>query len=109
MKIDFVNFMRIKKGDQVKIISGKDKNKSGKVMRVIPAVNKIVVEGLNLVKKHSKPRKSGEKGQRVEIPAPVNVSNVMLICSKCGKLTRIGFLINRDNKSRVCKKCKSEI
>lgn len=101
--------MRIKKGDQVKIISGKDKNKSGKVMRVIPAVNKIVVEGLNLVKKHSKPRKSGEKGQRVEVPAPVNVSNVMLICSKCGKLARVGFLINKDNKSRVCKKCKSEI
>ncbi len=101
--------MRIKKGDQIQIISGKDKGKSGKVMRVIPASMKVVVEGLNLVKKHSKPKKSGEKGQRVEVPAPTNVSNVMIVCPKCGKLTRIGFSINKDNKSRVCKKCKGEI
>ena len=101
--------MKIRKGDQVQIISGKDKGKGGKVLRVIPASKKVVVEGLNLVKKHSKPKKGGEKGQRIEIPSPINVSNVMAVCSKCGKLTRIEFKINNKEKSRICKKCKSEI
>ena len=101
--------MRIKKGDQVKIISGKDKGKSGKVLKVIPDKTKVIVEGLNLVKKHNKPKKGGEKGQRIEIPSPVNVSNVMVICSKCGKLTRDEFKVVKEEKSRICKKCKSEI
>lgn len=101
--------MRIKKGDQVKIISGKDKGKSGKVLKVIPDKTKVIVEGLNLVKKHNKPKKGGEKGQRIEIPSPVNVSNVMVICSKCGKLTRVEFKVVKEEKSRICKKCKSEI
>jgi large subunit ribosomal protein L24 len=101
--------MRIKKGDQIQIIAGKDKGKSGKVLRVIPESLRIVVEGLNLVKKHMKPKRGGEKGQRVEIPASLNISNVMLVCPKCGKLTRVGFKVGKDEKTRVCKKCKSEI
>lgn len=101
--------MRIKKGDQIQIIAGKDKGKSGKVLRVVPEKFKIAIEGLNLIKKHLKPKRGGEKGQRIEIPALVNVSNVMLVCPKCGKLTRVGFKVNKEEKTRICKKCNSEI
>ncbi len=101
--------MKIKKGDQIQIIAGKDKGKAGKVLRVIPGNLRIVVEGLNLIKKHMKPKKGGEKGQRIEVPASINISNVMLVCPKCGKLTRVGFKVNKEDKLRICKKCKSEI
>ena len=101
--------MRIKKGDQIQIIAGKDKGKRGKVLRVVSEKQKITVEGLNLAKKHMKPKKGGEKGQRIEIPMLLNVSNVMLVCPKCGKLTRVFFKVGNKEKSRICKKCKSEI
>lgn len=101
--------MKIKKGDQIQIIAGKDKGKAGKVLRVIPGNLRIVIEGLNLIKKHMKPKKGGEKGQRIEVPASINISNVMLVCPKCGKLTRVGFKVNKEDKLRICKKCKSEI
>ena len=101
--------MRIKKSDQIQIISGKDKGKKGKVLRVVPEKLRVVVEGLNLVKKHMKPKRGGEKGQRVKIPMSVSVSNVMLVCPKCGKLTRVGFKLGKEEKTRFCKKCKSEI
>ena len=101
--------MRIRKGDQIQIIAGKDKGKSGKVLRVVPEKLRIVVEGLNLAKKHMKPKKGGEKGQRIEVPMSLSISNVMLVCPKCGKLTRVEFKISKNEKSRVCKKCKSEI
>jgi len=101
--------MKIKKGDQIQIIAGKDKGKAGKVLRVIPGNLRIVIEGLNLIKKHMKPKKGGEKGQRIEVPASINISNVMLVCPKCGKLTRVGFKVNKKDKLRICKKCKSEL
>ncbi len=101
--------MKIRKGDNVKIISGKDRGKTGKVSRVIPSSGKVLVEGLNLVKKHSRPRRQGEKGQRVTVPAPVDISNLMLVCPKCSKATRVGFKISKNNKFRICKKCQSEI
>lgn len=101
--------MRIKKNDQVRIISGKDRGKIGKVLHVIPGKLKLVVEGLNLVKKHSKPKKGGEKGQRIDIPSPISISNVMLVCPRCGKVTRVGFDKDNNGKKRFCKKCKSEI
>ena len=101
--------MKIKKGDQIQIIAGKDKGKTGKVLRVIPGNLRIVIEGLNLIKKHMKPKKGGEKGQRIEVPASINISNVMLVCPKCGKLTKIGLRVSENDKLRVCKKCKSEI
>ncbi len=101
--------MKIKKGDQVQIVSGKDRGKRGKVLRVLSKGSKIMVEKLNLVKRHIRPKKEGEKGQRVETPAPVNISNIMLICSSCGKITRVGYKIEGKNKIRICKKCKSEI
>ncbi len=109
--------MKIKKNDTVLIISGKDRGKKGKVLDVLPKINKIVVEGVNIVKKHQRPRRQGEKGQIVELPKPIDVSNVKLICPKCGKPTRVGYRVVKDvsqtslrqKKFRFCKKCKQEI
>lgn len=98
--------MKIKKGDLVKIISGKDKGKQGKIIRSIPKEDKIVVEGLNLRIKHLKPRRQGEKGQRIQFPASLNVSKVMLICPKCSRPTRVGYKFLEDkSKERICKRC----
>lgn len=101
--------MKIKKGDTVLIITGKDKNRKGKVIEVLPKINKIVIEGLNVVRKHLRPKRTGEKGQKVEIPKPMNVSNVKLICPKCGQPVRVGYRITEAGKFRVCKKCEQEI
>ena len=101
--------MKIKKNDTVKMLAGKDKGKTGKVLRVDRENRKIAIEGLNLIKKHKRPRREGEKGQRVEIPRLINVSNAALVCSKCGKTTRVGCRKVGDKKLRVCKKCKAEI
>jgi large subunit ribosomal protein L24 len=101
--------MKIKLGDTVLIIAGKDRNKSGKITEVFPKDNKIVIEGLNIVKKHVKPKKQGEKGQRVEVPRAINVSNVKIICPKCKKSTRIGYRLIEKGKVRICKKCEQEI
>jgi len=100
--------MRIKKGDQIQVIAGKDKGKKGQVIRVLPSLGKIVVEKINMVKKHSKPKKEGEKGQIVEIPAPFDASNAMVVCPECAKATRLEYVVKKGNKSRVCKKCKKE-
>lgn len=101
--------MKIKKNDIVKMLAGKDSGKTGKVLRSFPEDSKVIVEGLNIVKKHAKPRRENEKGQRVEVPRKVTVSDVMLICPKCSKPTRVGYSVVKDNKFRICKKCKSEI
>lgn len=101
--------MKIRKGDNVKMLSGKDREKTGKVSRVFPGAGKAIVEGLNLVKKHVRPKKQGEKGQRVSVPAAVDISNLMLVCPKCSKPSRIGFKIGGKDKFRICKKCGSEI
>ena len=101
--------MKIRKNDKVLIISGKDRGKQGKVLSVFPKERKIIVEGVNLVKKHLKSKKSGEKGQIVERPAPLSVSDAKLICPNCGKAVRIGYKIVEGNKYRICKKCQQEI
>jgi len=101
--------MKLKKGDNVIVITGKDKGKKGKVVSVLVSKNKVVVEGLNLMIKHQRPKKQGEKGQRIQFPAPINSSKVALICPKCQKQTRVGFSIEGKNKVRVCKKCKGVI
>jgi large subunit ribosomal protein L24 len=104
--------MKIRKGDTVLIISGKDKLKKGKVIEVLPKKNRIVVEGINIVKKHVRPKKSGEKGQRVEVPRPLDLSNVKLVCPKCKKPTRVGYKLaikEKEKKQRICKKCKQKI
>ncbi len=102
--------MKIKKSDKVKIIAGKDKGKEGKVLEVFPEERKITVEGLNLAVKHMRPRRGGEKGQRIQFPVPLRASNVMLICSKCNKMTRVGYkILENGKKVRMCKKCKEVI
>ena len=101
--------MKIKKGDQVKSILGKDRGKTGKVLRIFPETGKILVEGLNMIKKHVRPRKEGERGQRLELPAKINISNVMFVCSKCGKESRIGNKRVDGKAVRFCKKCNADI
>lgn len=97
--------MRIKKGDIVKIITGKDGGKTGKILRMIPTTGKVLVEGLNVFKKHSRPKRQGEKGEMVMVARPVDMSNVMPVCPSCGKATRLSFGVRGSAKSRVCKKC----
>ena len=97
--------MKIKKNDTVLIISGKDRGRKGKVLKVLPKEEKLVVEGINLRKKHLKPRRTGEKGQIIQFPAPLHISNIKLICSKCGKTTRVGYKMESERKQRICKKC----
>lgn len=101
--------MKIHKNDTIKIITGKDKNKSGKVIKVFPKESKILIDGLNVFKKHVKPKKQGEKGQTISISRPLNVSNVMLICASCGKAARVGYRFEGEKKVRICKKCKANI
>lgn len=105
--------MKIKKGDTVLIISGKYKGKTGKVLKAFPKEMKILVEGVNIVKKHQRPRRTGEKGQIIEIPKPIPVSKAKLICPACKKATRVGFKFLESKgekiKVRICKKCKAEI
>lgn len=101
--------MKLKKGDNVLIISGKDRGRKGKIISILPREGKIVVEGFNIHKKHTRPKKQGEKGQKIEVPAPFDASNAKLICSKCTKATRAGYKFASGNKYRMCKKCGEEI
>ena len=105
--------MKIKKDDNVLIIVGKDRGRKGKVSKVFPKGSKVIVEGLNIMKKHVRPKKEGEKGQIVEIPRPIDVSNVKLVCPKCKKSTKVGYKIKKDKdkqkKYRLCKSCNGEI
>ena len=99
--------MKLRKGDNVKMMSGKDRGKTGKVLAVFDN-GKLVVEGLNTIKKHTRARKQGQKGQIITKERAVSASSVALVCKSCGLPTRIGYKINGDNKIRICKKCKSE-
>ena len=105
--------MNIKTGDKVKLLAGKDKGKTGKVLQVFPVKNRASVEGLNLLIKHMRPRKQGEKGQRIEFPATINISNLMLVCPKCDKPTRVQNKVieisGKKKKARACKKCSQVI
>lgn len=101
--------MRIKKGDTVLIISGKDRGRKGKVLKAFPKEEKVLVEGINMVVKHQKSKRAEQKGQIVKLPKAINVSNVKLVCPKCGKATRVGYSFREDKKYRICKKCGQEI
>lgn len=86
---------------------GKDSGKTGKVMQILPDDQQVVAEGLNILKKHIKPTKRNEKGQRLEFSAPLAISKVQLVCPKCNKITRVGFKVLTDGKKqRICRKCK---
>ena len=96
----------IKKNDTVTIIAGKDKGKSGRVLRVIPKKDRAIVEKVNMIKRHMKPSAQARQGGILEKEAPIHISNLMLICSKCTDPTRVGYkLLDDDRKVRVCKKC----
>jgi len=98
--------MKIRKNDMVLVVSGNQKGKKGKVLKVFPKEKRIIVEGVRLIKRHSKPTQKNPKGGIVEKEASINVSNVMVICSKCDTATRVGIKTLEDRrKTRVCKSC----
>ena len=101
--------MKIRKGDTVKVLSGNDKGKTGEVLDVIPKTNKIVVKGINIRKKHVKPRKQGEEGGIIPVECAIHAAKVNVVCPKCGKAARIGYSVEKDEKVRVCKKCGAKI
>lgn len=101
--------MKLRKGDIVKIISGNDKRKQGKVLSVLPKERKIVVEGVNIKKKHVRPKREGQKGELVRMPAIFPASRAALVCPSCGKPTKTIYKTNEaDIKIRICKKCGKE-
>ncbi len=97
--------MSIKKGDAVQIIAGKDKGRTGQVVKAMPAERKIIVENVNLVSKHIKPRTAQQKGGIVQQPAAFDISNAMVICPTCGQKTRVAHGVIEGKKVRLCKKC----
>lgn len=101
--------MKIKKGDKVKVITGKDKGREGVVERVYRKTFKIVIPGINIYKKHIKKTEQTPQGGVVEIPRALDVSKVILVCPKCGKPARVGYQIEKNRKFRICKRCKSKI
>ena len=101
--------MRIKKGDTVQILSGNDKGKTGEVLEIIPKADKIVVKGVNVRKKHVKPRKAGEEGGILSVECAIPSSKVNVVCPKCGKVTKVGYTVEKDQKVRVCKKCGAKL
>ncbi len=101
--------MKIKKNDKVKVLAGKDKGKTGKVLSVWLERNKVTVEGVNLLNKNMRPKKQGEKGQRIAYPAPLHVSNVALIDPRDNKPTRVGYKFEQKKKFRISKKSKEVI
>ena len=104
-----MNKMSIKKDDLVVVLSGKDKGKQGKVLEVMPKSGKVVVEKVNVVSRHTKPRKQGEEGGITQREAAIYASKVQVVCPKCGKGTRVAYVIKDGKKARTCKKCGAEL
>lgn len=104
--------MKIHKDDIILVTKGKYKGKTGKVLKAMPQTNHMIVDGVNIVKKHVKPQKTGEKGKIIQIPTPINVSNLKIICKKCKKPVKIIYktILKKDKntKVRICKKCGKE-
>ena len=101
--------MRIKKGDTVQVLSGNDKGKTGEVLEVMPKTQRVIVKGINIRKKHIKPRKQGEEGGIVPVECSIHSSKVNVVCPKCNKATRVGVVKEGKDKIRVCKKCGNKI
>ena len=99
---------KLKNGDQVQIISGKDKGKKGRILRIDRVAGRVVVEGLNMVNKTQRPKSRNDKGGIIEIEAAIVSSNVQVLCKKCG-ITRIGVNLDGDKKTRVCRKCGEDL
>jgi len=102
--------MKIRKNDNVIIITGKDRGKKGKVRRAFPKEDRVIVEGLNMIKRHSRAGRAARQAGIIELEAPIHVSNVMLLCDKCGKPTRVSFRFLTDGKKvRICNSCQEVI
>jgi large subunit ribosomal protein L24 len=102
--------LKIKKGDRVRVLTGKDRGKDGNVTRVLPATGKVIVDGVNIAKKHQRATKATMQGGIIDKDMPLPVANVALLCPSCGKTTRVGYKIDGDGtKVRVCKKCGGEM
>jgi large subunit ribosomal protein L24 len=101
--------MKIKKGDTVIVTSGKDKDRQGKVEKVYRKSEKVLIQGINLYKRHIKKNEKMPQGGIISVPRPLSVAKVMLICPVCKKPTRIGYRIEKNKKIRICRKCQSKI
>lgn len=101
--------MKIKKGDKIRVMTGKDKGREGTVERAYQKSKKILVQGINLFKRHLKKTEQNQQGGIVDVPRPILISKVALICPKCGKASRVGYKVDKNKKYRVCKKCDSKI
>ncbi|NGM17239.1 MULTISPECIES: 50S ribosomal protein L24 [Eggerthellaceae] len=104
-----MNSMKIKKGDKVRVIAGKDKGKEGEVTRALPKLHRVVVKNVNVAKKSMRPTQQNPQGGIVSIDAPIQVSNVMLVCPSCGQPTRVGKREENGKRVRFCKKCNATI
>jgi large subunit ribosomal protein L24 len=107
-----VGQVRIVRGDTVEVISGRDKGMRGEVLRVLPKNDSVIVQGIAIRKKHQRQIQTGGRTMSpgiIQFESPIHISNVMLVCPKCGELTRVGFVKIDDEHKRVCKKCESEI
>ncbi|MBI2708768.1 MAG: 50S ribosomal protein L24 [Actinobacteria bacterium] len=100
--------LRIKKGDRVRVLTGKDRGKEGVVMRALPKDGKVIVDGINVAKKHQKARSATTQGGIIDKDMPLPVANVALICPSCGP-TRVGYRLENGTKSRICKKCEGDL
>ena len=102
--------LHVKKNDMVKVVAGKERGKTGKVLRVFPDKGRVVVENLNVVKRHTRPSQLNPEGGIVEKEAPISISNVMVVCGSCNEATRTGVRTLEDgSKSRFCKKCNASV
>ena len=101
--------MRIRKGDNVQVLSGNDKGKTGEVLEVIQKDDKVVVKGVNVRKKHVKARKQGDESGIIPVECAIPAPKVNVVCPKCGKVTKVGYRVDKDKKVRVCKKCGAEL
>jgi large subunit ribosomal protein L24 len=101
--------MKIKTGDTVKVIAGKDRGKDGKVMKAYTRAKKVLIDNINMFKKHVKKTEQTPEGGLISVPRPLEISNVMLLCPKCKKPSRIGYRITDGKKERFCKSCKKAI
>ncbi len=102
--------LKIKKGDQVQVLTGKDRGAKGNVTRVLPAAGKVIVDGVNVAKKHQRATNATMQGGIIDKDMPIPVANVALVCTSCGKPTRVGYKIDGDGtKVRICKKCGGEM
>lgn len=101
--------MKLKKGDNVLIMTGKDKGKRAKILRTFPKEGLVLIEGVNIKKTHKRPKKEGEKGQVVEVAFPMSASKAQIVCPKCDKISRVGYKATEGGKKRFCKKCQGDI